>query len=214
MTEVLPLSVTALLPALLFPLFGLMKSSQVHFPEPVALLLENNLMETWLQYFWTTNVDNYCKHKMSLTGHFSLGCICIFQRLPLVASWDHLSSNSHWEMGSSPENCPQIGDCAWSQPWHVRLLFYLDMWYVVMIYRRIRCKHSLLTVKCVSQVDAGVHGWLFFPLHVVEQHLNCGNGNANCGGSDPAGFECKWRSQQRPQGGVKWHLQPCSTAWR
>lgn len=95
-------------------------------------------------------------------------------------------------MGSSPENCPQIGDCAWSQPWHVRLLFYLDMWYVVMIYSRIdRCKHSLFTVKCVSQVDARVHGWLCFPLHVVEQHLNCGNGNANCGGSDPAGFECK-----------------------
>lgn len=45
MTEVLPLSVTALLPALLFPLFGIMKSSQVHFSELVILLLENNPME-------------------------------------------------------------------------------------------------------------------------------------------------------------------------
>lgn len=36
MTEVLPLSITALLPALLFPLFGIMKSSQVHTPENVT----------------------------------------------------------------------------------------------------------------------------------------------------------------------------------
>lgn len=31
-TEVLPLAVTALLPAVLFPLFGIMESKQVHFP--------------------------------------------------------------------------------------------------------------------------------------------------------------------------------------
>uniref|UniRef100_A0A8C1KAN7 Uncharacterized protein n=1 Tax=Cyprinus carpio TaxID=7962 RepID=A0A8C1KAN7_CYPCA len=46
MTEVLPLSVTVHLPALLFPLFGIMKSLQVHAPELVTLLLKDKLLET------------------------------------------------------------------------------------------------------------------------------------------------------------------------
>lgn len=41
------------------------------------------------------------------------------------------------------------------------------------------------------QVDAGLHGRLCFPLHVAEQHLHSGHGDADSRGCDAAGHECK-----------------------
>lgn len=59
-TEVLPLAVTALLPAVLFPLFGIMESKQVRFPHTRAhtqthmLTLKDNLSRVCIRCVCST----------------------------------------------------------------------------------------------------------------------------------------------------------------
>lgn len=94
MTEVIPLAMAAMLPAILFPAFGIMTSSEVSFPtcRPGAKQAEAPLIR-----------------KLFPGGEG------VLQRLPLPAGGGHLPRHLHRQVGSSPQSGPEAGDLGGSQ---------------------------------------------------------------------------------------------------